>query len=139
MFLNMLKDHHGSHAFTRPVQSQRSTSGLESRLEALVTRLEKAAGSQGPGPRPEPGRGFGFGGGFRPEFGNRERGERREGNRPESNRPGPRGEPPRREGSGEGPSLDQMRGQLRQLAEQQENMMKAIRDLSEALEKSSRK
>lgn len=147
MFQNLMRHGRGPQAFQRPVQSQRSTSGIESRLEALVTRLEKVTGPQGLG---RIGAGGPDGpGGFRGPFGGPRRegdrpeanrpGPRRDGDRPESNRPGPRGEPGRREASAEGPSLDQMRGQLRRLAEQQENMMKAIRDLSEALEKSSRK
>lgn len=130
MFQNLMRHGRGPQAFQRPVQSQRSSSGIESRLEALVTRLENLSGPQGLGRIGASGPG-----GFRGPFG----GPRRDGDRPEAQLPGPRGEPGRREATAEGPSLDQMRGQLRQLREQQENMMKALRELSEALERSSRK
>jgi len=125
---------------------------LGGRLEMLVTRLEQLLARLGGGGQPG-----GFGGGAFPRPGAGGPGALpqnppAEGARPQGlpggfprfegrgRRPQPEGTPGGpNAGPGGGTSNNDLRAQLQQMQERQEKMSRAIRDLSEALERTQRK
>jgi hypothetical protein len=119
----------GPQSFQQRTDTNQQTTNIADRLESLVARLERIAGPEGLGR-------FGSGG-FRPPAAERDRG--RSFDRGQGPPPGWQREPSRSSSGGDAPNLDQMRMQLRQLQEQQDQMMRAIRNLAETVEKSNRK
>jgi len=126
--------------FQRPVSNERSTTDMTSRLEAVVSRLEALVGSRGLGQMAGRPGAAGFGpGGFRPPaMAHGHPGDGRHespGMRPQS---GGRRDAPRNDSGVEHRPLAHMQQQIKALREQQENINQALRELSEALEKSQR-